>query len=1225
MFQDSGSRQDATAQGQDQWHDAAGENPFIGPRPFLAPPLPGQFFCPRADDVAALCSLLATQRAVILTGNAGVGKSSLLRAALTPALLAGGCTVLDVPLNWPDDQLRAWCREMRRLPPAPRVLLIDPADRLGADAPALRDLLDLLPENPHLRLLFSLRPAPAAALEETLRGCGVTAAHHMLGPLPPVAARAALTACGCAPDAAAHLIAALGADGDAGAVEPALLQIAGRALWPDLADAATLPARVDAALAAYCRCIIDAALARHPGVANVATLETWLTQFLALSGAAPALVHRDARAQAPAALHDTLEDGWLLRTTSRGGSNWVSLLAPRLGEPLRQALADLVAATPLARAAARWADSGRDPRNLLDGAQLPAALEELAAAPARYGPRERDFLAASVQALAAPPTPASRRGAHIAALLVGAGLLLLAIWALAALRTAARDRAALAEQLAAQNSALAERSAAAEQLSLELRAAAEEVAAAAAQRQRNEQLGRALRAGQLAGAALLRREDAPTQALLYAVEALHVQQQAGEPPVPEAVQSLRDLLTTLGGRPFAVGADDIAALALSADGALLAAGDMAGALYLWPTAPAAPGAVTHSVSSAHAGPIWGAVWLPDGRLVSAGADGAVQVWATYDAAGAPALTPVARSGLSTTDLYALDLAPAGDVLAAGDAAGAVYRWRPDAGAAAETVARHASAVNVVRFAPDGGALASGSVDGEVLLQQGDGGAVAVMQHDGAVNALAFSGDGRWLVSAGADGRLLLYDRAAQQATALTPHASAVNSVIFSGDSRWLASGDDDGLVRLWSLADPRTPLPLRGHRNSVRRMAFLETASGPRLITVSYDRTARLWDYLHPETNPVVLRGHDDALTHLALAGSRIATAAYDRIVRVWDADAPFAQPAQVLMAGDPQGELALAPGDAYLVASSLTRPYAELWDARTGQRLYRREGHSGALAALAVSTDGAAFFTGGRDGRIRIWPTAGAEPGPPGPTLDGHAGPVHSLAVAPDGRLLASGGDDTTVRLWEIATGAPRQTFAGHAAAVMGVAFSPDGATLASVDRAGVLLLRDVATGAVEQELSSGGVGFLAVAFRPDGRWVAAAAEDGAIWIWDLAALPLGPTTLRRHSTEVNALAFSPAGDLLASVDADGLLYLWDLMRLSAPPVAVRAHPASVNAVAFAGDGATLYTAGADGAIRRWTAPLGDLVAAACATAGRNLTAAEWSQVFDTAPYRATCPLVGE
>ena len=160
---------------------------------------------------------------------------------------------------------------------------------------------------------------------------------------------------------------------------------------------------------------------------------------------------------------------------------------------------------------------------------------------------------------------------------------------------------------------------------------------------------------------------------------------------------------------------------------------------------------------------------------------------------------------------------------------------------------------------------------------------------------------------------------------------------------------------------------------------------------------------------------------------------------------------------------------------------------------------------------------------------------------------------------------------------------------------------------------------------LRSSAGGFLVVAFRPDGRWVAAAAEDGAIWIWDLAALPLGPTTLRGHATEVNALAFSPTGDMLASVDADGLLYLWDLMRLSAPPVTVRAHPASANAVAFAVDGAALYTAGADGAIRRWTVRLDDLVAVACTTAGRNLTIAEWDQIFDTAPYRATCPQSGE
>ena len=389
----------------------------------------------------------------------------------------------------------------------------------------------------------------------------------------------------------------------------------------------------------------------------------------------------------------------------------------------------------------------------------------------------------------------------------------------------------------------------------------------------------------------------------------------------------------------------------------------------------------------------------------------VQTWETSIDDGALLLTSAVRANLSMADLYALDIAPGGNRLATGDATGVVRLWTPDGPAQAESIAQHDGAINVVRFAPDGGALASGSLDGQVRLWQPDTAAAdEVARHAGAVNALAFSPDGRWLVSAGADGSLMLYDQAKQVLTPLTPHASAVNSVAFSADSQWLASGDDDGLVRLWPVSYPRSAIPLRGHRNSVRSLGFLATAAGPRLLTISYDRTARLWDYLHPEANPVVLRGHDDPLTQLALAGNRFATAAYDRTVRLWNADDPFAQPDQILDAQHPQGELALAPDGAYLVASSLTRPYAEVWDVGSGRPLYRREGHNGALAALAVSPDSAQFFTGGRDGRVRIWQTDGDAPGSAGPTLSGHVGPVNSLAVHPGGRLLASSGDDTTV-----------------------------------------------------------------------------------------------------------------------------------------------------------------------------------------------------------------------
>ena len=203
------------------------------------------------------------------------------------------------------------------------------------------------------------------------------------------------------------------------------------------------------------------------------------------------------------------------------------------------------------------------------------AITELAAQPARYSALERELLAASTTALAglgaanaaaAPPADTHARRMAVFATVIACVLLVLALWALTAARGAQREQNIAEAQLATQTDALSVSAAQVEQLREELGRAAAEAVIAVAQRQRNEQLGRALRAGQLAGAALLRREDAPTQALLYAIEALRVQQQSGEPSVAEAVQGLRDLLATLGGQPFAGSTDDI-----SAGGSILAA------------------------------------------------------------------------------------------------------------------------------------------------------------------------------------------------------------------------------------------------------------------------------------------------------------------------------------------------------------------------------------------------------------------------------------------------------------------------------------------------------------------------------------------------------------------------------------------------------------------------------------------------------------------------------
>jgi len=60
-------------------------NPYVGPRPFIESE--HRFFFGRAEEVEILTSLAVARRASLLFAQSGAGKSSLLRAGLTPRLL----------------------------------------------------------------------------------------------------------------------------------------------------------------------------------------------------------------------------------------------------------------------------------------------------------------------------------------------------------------------------------------------------------------------------------------------------------------------------------------------------------------------------------------------------------------------------------------------------------------------------------------------------------------------------------------------------------------------------------------------------------------------------------------------------------------------------------------------------------------------------------------------------------------------------------------------------------------------------------------------------------------------------------------------------------------------------------------------------------------------------------------------------------------------------------
>ena len=108
--------------------------------------------------------------------------------------------------------------------------------------------------------------------------------------------------------------------------------------------------------------------------------------------------------------------------------------------------------------------------------------------------------------------------------------------------------------------------------------------------------------------------------------------------------------------------------------------------------------------------------------------------------------------------------------------------------------------------------------------------------------------------------------------------------------------------------------------------------SGDRIVTSSYDKTARIWD-LSSDTETAVLRGHEGPVERAEFSpdGSRIVTAARDGTARIWNATS-----GEELFVLQPVGKFPTAifspNGNRVLTAGENSD--ASLWDAQTGTKV---------------------------------------------------------------------------------------------------------------------------------------------------------------------------------------------------------------------------------------------------------------------------------------------------
>jgi WD40 repeat protein len=309
---------------------------------------------------------------------------------------------------------------------------------------------------------------------------------------------------------------------------------------------------------------------------------------------------------------------------------------------------------------------------------------------------------------------------------------------------------------------------------------------------------------------------------------------------------------------------------------------------------------------------------------------------------------------------------------------------------------------MIAFSPDGTLVASASTDGIARVwRTSDWGLHAVLA--GGVNALtgiAFSADSEQVVTAGRDGTARVFDaKTGSPLFTLIGHGDWVTSAAFTGGvGSSVVTSSPDGTVRLWDavfqpvleeLADVGAPVVSVAFGDDGRlrvgtsdgRIHVLDAKTGDELsVEPGGGRVRRVVGpdgsvaTIHGKTvilrsggRRTVLTGYRDRVTSVSFSrlGGLLATASIDHDVRVWNV--ATAKRVRLYQARTAVHDAQFSQDGRWLISAANK---AALWDMGTdgGEPILRLRGHEGTTTAATFDPTGNLIVTGGVDGTVRTY-----------------------------------------------------------------------------------------------------------------------------------------------------------------------------------------------------------------------------------------------------------------
>jgi WD40 repeat protein len=397
--------------------------------------------------------------------------------------------------------------------------------------------------------------------------------------------------------------------------------------------------------------------------------------------------------------------------------------------------------------------------------------------------------------------------------------------------------------------------------------------------------------------------------------------------------------------------------------------------------------------------VWSLAKTPDGRLISGGRDGLLQIWSASGVRqGQPLQSGHAMGVRGLVVLSDREWWTAGDE-------GLLQRWL-DGKPEGEAVKTGHGQLHTLAQSVDGQLLSGGS-DGMLRRwDRGSGRSLGPPQPSGhnEVWSLAVLPNGGW-ISGGREGSLRWWHQGKPSGRTLASGQGAVSAVLAMPDGGFVTGGDD-GRLRHWDRQGNPLATVHSGHSSI---MALLEhqgavLSGGSERLSRGTVNMVRGWNPGAMGSRLAAHSGQIESLSLVELCQGDLISGASDGQLHHWRQGRRLGQPLptphrRVYALGLlPSGDLVSGGDDGTLQVWRQGRAVASL---ATGQ---------GGVTSLVTLANGS-LWSGGRDGSIRyLNPSA---PGPRrSPMIQSRHGAVWVLALLPNGDLL-SGGDDGFLRRW--------------------------------------------------------------------------------------------------------------------------------------------------------------------------------------------------------------------